>query len=206
MLLPVGSRKIKNNLNTFLFQNGRSRALKEQNSIKTKYPQSKYMNFQCLKLVHDFLVSRELGQGHFSSSVIHSTHRACLTCLYQLYFKPAAILAGHAMVLASLYVVVFTATEVRPSSRASPGLFGNSDHVHGAMPHLLSMAPLILESLHLQLRLQIHQQLLLVSDNAKPPLLSMTPSVLQRPTKVASHRRFKDLCLAASLKYRLGFL
>ena len=102
MLLPVGSCKIKNNLNTFLCQNGRSRALKDQYSIKTKYPQSKYMNFQCLKFVHDFLVSRELGQGHFSSSVIHSTHTACLTCLYQLYFKPAAILTGHAMVLASL--------------------------------------------------------------------------------------------------------
>lgn len=134
------------------------------------------------------------------------THTACLICLYQLYFKPAAILAGHAMVLASLYVVVSTAPEVRPSPRASPGLFGDSHLVHDAMPHLLSMSPLILESLHLQLRLQIHQQLLLVSDNAKPPLLSMTPSVLQSPPKAASHRRFKDLCLAASLKCRLGFL
>lgn len=155
MLLPVGSCKIKNNLNSFLCQNGRSRALKEQHSIKTKLPQSKYLNFQCLKFVHDFLVSRGLGRST-SPDLLFIAHTACLTCCASSALNLLLSLEVLPWSWHLWYVVVSTATEVRPSRRASHGLLEDSDFVHGTMPHLLSVSSLILESLHLQLRLQIH--------------------------------------------------
>lgn len=95
-------------------------------------------------------------QVHFSSSAVHSTHTACLTCCASSSLNLLLSLEVLPWSWHLWYAVVSTATEVRPSRRASHGLLEDSDFVHGTMPHLLSVSSLILESLHLQLRLQIH--------------------------------------------------